>query len=117
MAVKKKIIGGGKTINVSIYGRFRVGTNHPGFRFEAVFYCVPKTNDVCDTCKFKYRCFTDEEVIVAFKGKTLSIFPKWWKKPRPDAAELEKFLFGKRTRLITCREFGGKNEIEYESKS
>jgi len=117
LAVKKKIIGGGRTINVGIYGRFRVGTNHPGFHFEEVFYCEPPDNTICETCKFKFKCFTDEEVIVAFKGKTLGIFPKWWCKPRPDAAELERFLFGKRTHLMTCREFGGKDKIEYESNS
>ena len=103
MAVKKKIIGGGKTINVGIYGKINVISNHPSFRYDIGFHCEPPNNDVCESCLFKFKCFTDEEIDVVFDGKTLGIFPSWWRRPEPDAPELEVYLFGKKTNLVTLR--------------
>lgn len=96
-----------------IYGRFRVGTNHPTFAFEEVFYCEPSDNEVCNDCKFRYSCFSDEEVIVAFNGCTLGIFPPLWHNPTPLASELEIYLFGRRTYLMTLRESWRECKIAY----
>jgi len=77
-------------------GKIRVASTHPQFKYEIIFGCEPKDDVVCNYCKYKFSCFTDEEITIVFRGKRLGIFPRQWRYPEPTRNELEKFLFGKR---------------------
>lgn len=104
MAVKKKLVNG-KMVKVGLYGKIRVASTHPTLGYEVIFHCEPYNDDntVCDTCKFRFKCFTDEEIQVVFRGRTLGIFPAWWKQPEPSAIELEQYLFNKEVNLLQVR--------------
>ncbi len=92
----------------ALRGVIRIASNHPAFTYEYVYGCEPKTNRPCDNCKYRFKCFTGEEIQFFFKGTKLGIFPKWWCKPLPEDAELEKFMWGKRRNLIQVREMPGR---------
>ena len=117
LAVKKKIVSGGRTINVGIYGKINVISNHPAFHYDLGFCCEPPDNEVCESCKFKFKCFTDEEIDIVFNGKTIGIFPPTWCKAEPDTHELEIYLFGKKTNLITLRSIPSNYRKRHEDKS
>lgn len=119
MATKHKFVDG-EWVTAGIYGKIRVASIHPNFGYEVVFYCEPPLagsdtldNTRCDKCKFKFKCFTDEEIHVVFRGSTLGIFPKWWRQPQPNEEELERYLFGRVTHVLIFRESGGLGTVYY----
>ena len=100
---KTKRWDGDSIVVVGIHGEIRVASNHPQLGYELVFYCEPITNRPCNTCKFKFQCFADEEIQVVFRGNTIGIFPGKWKNAEPTEDELEKYLFGRKTGRVTLR--------------
>ncbi len=88
---------------VGIHGEIRVASNHDELGYELIFYCEPINNELCDKCKFKFRCFADEEIQVIFRGQKIGIFPGEWKNAEPTPDELEKYLFGHKTGNVTLR--------------
>lgn len=100
---KTKRWNGVRITVVGIHGEFRVASNHPQLGYELIFYCEPATDKPCNECKFKFRCFSDEEIQVVFRGHTLGIFPSWWENAEPTIEELEEYLFGHKTGYLALR--------------
>ncbi len=88
---------------VGIHGEIRVASNHPQLGYELVYFCEPTTSRRCNNCKFKFKCFSDEEIQVIFRGDTIGIFPSKWKNAEPTEEELERYLFGRKRGLISLR--------------
>jgi hypothetical protein len=98
-----------------VYGVFRVATTHPAFHFEEVWHCEPEPNELkkfCPECKFRFQCYAKEEIQVVFRGKTLGIFPNYWRAPHPEPEELEQYLFGKQTNTTIMRQTGGRGKYD-----
>ncbi len=93
----------GRFVVVGIHGEIRVASNHPQFGYELIFFCEPTSDEPCNICKFKFKCFSDEEIQVIFRGDTIGIFPTWWRNADPSAEEVEKYLFGHKTGNVTLR--------------
>ena len=84
-------------------GHIRVVSNHPLYNYEYIYGCQPKVEKDCESCVFRYKCYTGEEVQVFFNGNTLGIFPKFWETPNPSENELEAYLWGKSNGRLQIR--------------
>lgn len=86
---------------MAMHGKIRVTSTYPDFGCEYIYHCEPENDIPCETCKFRYKCFTGEEVEVILSHKELEIFSGCQqRKPKPNIAELEIFLFGKEVNLL-----------------
>lgn len=85
-------------------GKIRVGSNHPTYSYEVVFYCEPSNEEMCNKCPYRWYCFTNQELVIAFYGDKIGIFPPYWKSAKPTNSELEQYLFGKCVNILQLRE-------------
>jgi len=95
---------------------FHLISVHPRFNYDEIYGCLPKNKKDCLKCQYKFECFTIEGKIIdekadlikiKFKGKTIGIFPSYWRTPRPTANELEAYLWGESNGRLQVRQISG----------
>jgi len=91
---------------------FHVVSRHSTFHYDQDFGCRPVMKEHCDSCPYRFECFTIREnpngdgselIQIEFKGETLGSFPNYWRTPEPTANELEAYLWGRSNGRLQMR--------------
>ena len=92
---------------------FHLISRHPVFHYDQDYGCKPVMKEHCDSCPYRFECFTLGKILlggdgskliqIEFKGNTIGIFPTYWRTPEPSANELEAYLWGRSNGRLQMR--------------
>jgi len=92
---------------------FHLISRHPVFHYDQDYGCKPAEQTDCDSCPYRFECFTigknilsddgSKLIQIEFNGNTIGIFPKYWYSPEPSANELEAYLWGRSNGRLQMR--------------